>query len=554
MSRIRDAALVLLGGVPRERVASAAHTAAMAITATSPRNRGDIGPYRNVRRDKPIGNTIAPPGARQQWELYRAREECRNLELTSPILGGYVRFVRIQCLGYQPAALHFDRLTKEQLPRLAEPIRYLRTEWKRYQTMRDVGGTGRSIHQMAGSALHHVDVDGDCFLTARRVMDKRVWDLHPGDALAEGQYRTGAGRNDGNRQLGVETDAWGKPQAYYFRNGGRLAPLNVEHSSFGYQGGDAVRITAKQVQHIRDLSGEITAVRGWPRFTQVIEDIARLDEWYSALVRSATLRAAIAVMLEKDPMLGSAEMLGAGGTMGGLAAQTAAGAETDFSDTRETVRPYQTFEANAGSIVELVPGFKPHAIPQGAPTQQEALAIAMLERRVCAALRTTPATLLGDYKALSFSAGQLGHLQESQAIADRQMMLASQFYAPVYKDWLTEHWLGFMAMFPAVTPLDFDALMYPEFRLRKYQVLDKAKMTKPILDAWEAGLHTYAEARQELGFIGVDVDATIEEWKEDRKKLGLPETPAANGGGMPPGDGADDSDDDDEDESDNGDS
>ena len=441
-----------------------------------------------------------PPGARQTWQLYRAREECRDLELRSPILGGYVRFVRIQCLGYQPAALHFDRLTKEQLTRLAEPIRYLRGEWKRYQLMRDVGGTGRSIHQMAGSALHHVDVDGDCFLTNRRVMDRRVWDLHPGDALAEGTYHTGMDRNAGNRQLGVETDAFSKPVAYWFRNGGRLAPLNVEWSSYGgHANGSGVRVSAKQVQHIRDMSGEITAVRGWPRFTQVIEDIARLDEWYSALVRSATMRASIGVMLEKDPMLGSAEMLGAGSTMGGLAAQAAATDGATGADRQEDVRPYQVFEANAGSITELLPGFKPHSIPQGSPTQQEALAIAMLERRVCAALRTTPATLLGDYKALSFSAGQLGHLQESEAIKDRQMMLSQMYYAPVFKDWLVEHWISFMGMFPAVGPEDFEALVYPEFKLKGYRVMDPSKMTKPVLEQWEAGAITYAELRQELG-------------------------------------------------------
>ena len=520
MSRIRNAVNALLGRKQTQ----------MATTVTSPRNRGDVGPYRSVNRDKPISSTIAPPGARIQWQLYRAREECRDLELRSPILGGYVRFVRIQCLGYQPSALHFDRLTREQITRLQEPIRYLRAEWKRFQTMRDVGGTGRSVHQMAGSALHHVDVDGDCFLTARMVRDRRVWDLHPGDALSEGLYRTGSGRNDGNRQLGVETDAWGRPVAYYFRNGGRIAPLNVEYSSFGNQGGDAVRLSSNRVQHIRDLSGEITAVRGWPRFTQVIEDIARLDEWYSALVRSATMRASIGILLEKDAMLGSAEMLGAGSTMGGLAAQAAAG-EGEINETGERVAPYQEFEANAGSVTELLPGFKPHGIPAGAPTSQEANAIAMLERRVCAALRTTPATLLGDYKSLSFSAGQLGHLQESQAIADRQMMLGSQFFAPIFKDWLTTGWMDFLVMFREVKPADFDSLIYPEFVLKGYKVIDPSKMTKSVLDAFAAGLLTYSESRRELGHLGIDSDSVISEWREDRKKLGLPDSPMEGGGG-----------------------
>ena len=466
--------------------------------------------------------------------------------------GGYVRFNRIQCLGGDPARLQFDRLTREQVSRLKEPLTHIRMEWARFQMMPYVGGTGRSIHQMAGAALHHVDVDGDCFLLNRMSRNRRVWDLLPGDALEEGQFRVSG---NGNRQLGVETDGHGLPVRYYFRHNGMIAPLNIEYSSFGSQGGSGTGIPAKRVQHIRDMSGEITAVRGWPRCTSVVEDIARLDEWYSALVRGAITRAAIGIALKRMEGMGAADAFGTGAIDDMGAAQT--DDESEFSNER--LPRYQEFARESGSVVELDPGWEVQNIQSPAPTAQEALAISMLERRVCAALRTSPATLLGDYKALSFSGGQLAHMQERQAIEDRQMMLANQFYAPIFKDWLTSRWLQFVSLFPALMPADLEALMYPQFRLRKYQVLDKSKMTKPILDAWAAGLLTYAEARQELGFVGVDVDATIAEWKEDRKKLGLPDTP--NGGGMgegPPGkdDDKDDEpeeDEDDEDSEDDGD-
>ena len=524
---------------------------AMAVTPSPPRAGGNRGPYRSANRDNPMPATIAPPGARQQWQLHRVREESRDLELRSPIWGGYVRFSRIQALGYELARLQFDRLTAEQKARLQEPIRYIRGEWNRFQTIRGVGGTGRSIHQMAGSALHHVDVDGDCFLMGNRTANgMRVWDFYPGDALSEADYRIGAnaGRR-GLRQLGVEVDGHLKPIAYHFRSRGMISALNVEYTSLGTQGGDSMRVAANRVQHIRDMSGEITAVRGWPRCTQVIEDIARLDEWYGALVRSATMRAAIGILLEREGWVGAAEMTGAGA--GGFSAQSIAqsAGETDVSEAREDVRPYQEFEANAGSMTELLPGFKPHPVPHGAPTAQEATAISMLERRISAALRTSPATLLGDYKGLSFSAGQLAHLQERQAIEDRQMMLAHQYYGPIYRDFLMSRWVKIVSLFPELKPADLDALLYPSVLLKKYQILDKAKMTKPILDAWGAGMLTYAEARQELGFVGADVDATIAEWKENRRALGLPEKPS-EGGGMsePPGDDGDDGDEKDEDD------
>ena len=311
--------------------------------------------------------------------------------------------------------------------------------------MRDVGGNGRSIHQLAGSALHHVDVDGDCFLTPRKVRGRRVWDLHPGDALAEGQYRTsfGARVNKGNRQLGIETDGYGRPVKYWFRHGGLLAPLNVEYSTFG--GGDGVAFPASRVQHIRDLSGEYTAVRGWPRLHashrghrpagRMVFGIGSRG-YHAGEYRDRD--EAHADGHRRDPIY-----------WGRLTTWAAIRSKAEFP--RERLPRYQEFARNAGTMMELDPGWEVQNIPSPAPTSQEALAIGMLERRVCAALRASPATLLGDYKGVSFSGGQLAHVQERQAIEDRQMMLADQFYAPIYKDWFLEptRWMKFVSMFPA---------------------------------------------------------------------------------------------------------
>ena len=288
VSRVRRAWQALTGQ------ADAKH----AIVTTSPRAQGDVSPYRTVNRDRVMEATNAPPGARQQWQLYRVREESRDLELRSPIWGGYVRYNRIQVIGYDLARLQFDRLTKEQATRLEEVTKHLRQAWRRFQVIPDVGGTGSTIHQMAGSVMHHLDVDGDCFLTRRGPADKRVWDLHPGDALAEHERHIAA--TGGNaRQLGVETDRHGRPVAYLFGAGGDLSRLNWGYSSYGGTASNVRRVAAGRVLHVRDRSGEVTAVRGWPRCTTVIEDIARLDEWYSALVRSATMRAAVGVALQK---------------------------------------------------------------------------------------------------------------------------------------------------------------------------------------------------------------------------------------------------------------
>ena len=352
-----------------------------------------------------------------------------------------------------------------------------------------------------------------------------MWDLHPGDALSEGTYQIGVGQE--NQRLGVVTDDYNRPTAYIFSNGGKVA-----RQIWGYAGsrgpGDALRMPAGMVNHIRDKSGEITALRGWPRCTAVIDEIARLDEWYSALSRSAVLRAAVAMALEKDPLYGDVGG-NAGVTPGDYARDTAGSAfATDGGQEnlgQEPLRPYQEFAALGGTIMELEPGFKPHNIQTGTPTAQEAQVIGMVERRVCAALRVTAATLLGDYAALSFSAGQLSHQQERQGIADEQQVLTEQFYPVVYRDFMLARWQRWSSDHTELQASDMDLLRYPRFVLRTYQVLDKGRLVLPIIRAWEAGLLTYPELRAELGYAGRNPDEVIEEWKANRRSLGLPDTP-----------------------------
>ena len=121
-------------------------------------------------------------------------------------------------------------------------------------------------------------------------------------------------------------------------------------------------------------------------------------------------------------------------------------------------------------------------------------------------------------------------MQERQAIEDRQMILSMQFYTPVYSGFFLDRWLPMLSMFSQLTPDDFKLLGWPAFVLRNYPIVDKSKLIKPILELWEKGGITYPELRRELGWTGVDVEATIEEWKgkpPDARPPGGAETRAA---------------------------
>ena len=180
----------------------------------------------------------------------------------------------------------------------------------------------------------------------------------------------------------------------------------------------------------------------------------------------------------------------------------------------------------------------------------------MLEHRVCGALRTSPAVLLGNLKGVSFSAGQLSVQQDRQGIEDLQMILTQQFDGPIYRDFLMRRWVNLMGEFGELKPDDRDTLLYPTIRLRSYQILDKAKMISSLLEAWNAGAITYSELRSELGMSGADANEVIAQWQEDRRRLGLPDVPtsgAAQASGPSDDDKDDDSDDDDKKDDDDGD-
>ena len=126
----------------------------------------------------------------------------------------------------------------------------------------------------------------------------------------------------------------------------------------------------------------------------------RINEWYEAGARSATTRASIGIALKRmDGMQTPPPLVD---DMAGMASAGDALAE-EFG--RDRIPRYQEFQREAGSVMELDSGWEVQNIPAPSPSAQEALMIAMLERRVCANLRVSPSTLLGDYKSVSFSGG-----------------------------------------------------------------------------------------------------------------------------------------------------
>ena len=169
---------------------------------------------------------------------------------------------------------------------------------------------------------------------------------------------------------------------------------------------NARAIPANQVWHVMDRRMDGTTVRGWPKISAAYDDLARVDDAFGAFVRAMIRRAAIGIALSRD-----AEQTEQPQNEGVDDYRFPDGTDDpvegvgDPSTSDEAVQPYQEAEAKAGDLLILEPGYEPENISTGSPSSpQEAELVRTIERRVCGALRISPMTLLGDYRAVSYSA------------------------------------------------------------------------------------------------------------------------------------------------------
>ena len=486
---------------------------------------------RGTPRDRPIGYTTAPTPARQIWELHRIREESRQQSLISPHFVAFLGWAKCVVVGSDPFGLRFPSMPKEERDRLRDPARDLRDRWREYQDT-EIGMRGETLGELCGQTQDAMLVDGDAFIVPQRDGNaawRYMW--YPGDSLAETSRIPGTldARGEPQRALGIEIDEWGRPIRYWF--GARARYRNLGYTSWSTDV-DAMPLPAAMVWHIRDRRRNGADLRGWPRIVGAYEYISRLNEFDQAFIRGAIRRVAASIALKRD--------------MGATYGDVDRDIDSDFRDlpeqritgagpyTDESVKPYQESEAAAGGILELEPGYEATTITTGAPSPQEADVVGKFENRIAAALGVSIMTLTGDYSGTSFSGGQLGLMGDRRTADDLQYIQRRQVVARVYARWLGGVWTDLLMRWPMLRPDDRRIFEYARHSLPRMPVLEKGKILAAATGAVSAGIMGLVEARAEAGYSTDDVEAYLEEWREQRDMLG--ET-AAGGESAPPMDG-----------------
>ena len=499
--------------------------------STGPRSVQGGSGIRGVARNRPIGYTIAPPAARQIWELHKIREESRQLALTNPYLRAYCEWAKVHVIGTKPIPLALD-IPREHRARLRNAAREWRRRWRRHQRF-PVGSRGQNLSELEAQALYHTIVDGDCFIVPYAGAMGRQYQLYAGDALAEQSHIPAIGSMPGARQraLGVDVDDRGNPIAYRFGSGARYG--NLGYTS--YQSELNVKtIDARRVWHVFDRRMDGTTVRGWPKISAAFDSLARVDEAFEAFVRSMIRRASIGLALSRDPELTEQPQLEDGEPDSRFVYEDAASATAGVEGVRgtdESVAAYQEAEAQAGDLLILDPGYKSETINTGSPSPQEANLVQTIERRICGSLRTSPMTLLGDYRGVSYSAGQLERQEARETAGDMQDMIDRGVHGRAYHDFYFRTWPRFIMEFPEVEPTDRDTFKYPEHVYPRLTVVELSKVIPSVVKAFEAGLLDLVAARREIGQVTPDAEDMIAEWLEQREAMRATQHTPAHGAG-----------------------
>lgn len=489
-----------------------------------PRQGGGSG--RVTGRNRVIGYTTAPPKARQVWELHRAREESRQLAITSPHWRAYLKWADGQVLGKRPTELAYPMRPSDSKERLGPAIATLRKWWRRFHYRR-IGMRGENLLYLRAQVLYTRLVDGDCFVVPRNGPDGRPrYMFLPGDALAETE--TGYDAATGwSRALGVATDEWGLPKAYFFGFGGRARPSGYMSWSSEV---DPVRVSADRVWHLRERFEDGTTIRSYPWVTAAIDYVDKLHQYRASFIRSAVARAAVQLFLSSHPEMGS--WAGDGGTSRMLWDPQQSDGTGGAVDSDAERLGWEEAVANAGEVLKLPPGYRAERMDTGSPSQNDYMEVRSMERAICAALRASPMALLADYQGVSFSSAQHASGHERTSVEGFQAWIGMDLIQPVYQPWFAEHWPDLLREHPELRSEDYEVLLEADHVFRPYQPLEKHRLIGPVKEAWDGGLFTLSRARAELGEDASDIESMIAEWQYERELYGLPAVP--DGAGRPP--------------------
>lgn len=238
-----------------------------------------------------------------------------------------------------------------------------------------------------------------------------------------------------NLRGGIETDAYGKPTAYYIRRMDTVMGLLWGGIGWGIMGtagigfglgGDWERIPAQtdfgraRVLHLV-VKERVDQSRGKPILAPIIEQFRMLDSYQRTELQSAIVNSLVAGIIETplDPA-GIVELMG--------------GDPNKYLETKGQYRP----QLEGGSLIPLYPGDKLQPYTPARPAPQFSNFVEAVLRQIGTALGMPYELICKDFSKTNYSSARAALLEAWRFFMARRAWLSTYWTQPVYRLWLEE--------------------------------------------------------------------------------------------------------------------
>ncbi len=380
-------------------------------------------------------------------------------------------------------------------------------EWSRYC---DVAGR-LSLVEMCNLIIATVVVDGECLV--RRVnagpyafqlklIDPEWLDIRYNETKPNGNVV----------RMGVESDANGKPVAYYL-----LDNKNADLYQSSYYTGKHIRVPADEMLHIFRHE-MIDQARGVPWMASALVGMKNLDKYIEAAVVASRIGAS---------------------KMGFFHAADGEGPEALADD--ETADGEFIQDAEPGTFEVLPEGYDFTAFNPDYPHQQFSDFVKGTLRGIASGLGVCYNGLSNDLEGVNFSSIRAGVLEEREQWKSLQSWFVDQFMRPVFESWLDmQLTLGTLKVptksgVPVALPVDrFDKFRKVSFQSRRWAWVDPLKDMAANEKSIELGLKSRSEIIRDMGRDPEEVWAEIQRENETMAAMGIDLPAAAAAASMQP--------------------
>ena len=286
-------------------------------------------------------------------------------------------------------------------------------------------------------------------------------------------------------RMGVETDEWGRPVAYWVYRG------HPGDGVFrGYNSDDMVRIPAEDCCHLY-VCNRWPQTRGEPWMATVIRCLRDTGEYTRSELVAARASASIMGFIQKPD-----------------------DASPDKEDEEEDEEPLQM---EPGTVWKLHSGESFNGFSPSRPNAASETFLSFMIREVAAGCDVSYEALSKDYSKSNYSSSRLSILDDRQGYRVLQQWLIRQFLYPLYVRWFRAAYLAGAIKVTGGASEEDAWLMSARFRPPGWSWVDPTKEVNAMREAVKAGFMTVSDVIAQTGG-GQDAEDVF---KARRKELDL---------------------------------